>query len=461
MQFDPQLAEIRFGCGLSPVIAPPVSVAQMLDSLNAPDTITQRFPVETFEIFQNRVAEDIRLRKPLRANRDSPEALAAFKGRRMLNQQARIAQVAWLGQHFNRWTWTDAPLRERLVHFWADHFTATGKAGVARRAATPYVESAIRPRVAGLFEDLLLATVLHPLMIHYLDQERSIGPASPRALRGGNVSGLNENLAREVLELHTLGVGGPYTQTDVIQLAELFTGVTTGDPMRMKFRKDMAEPGAEKVLGIAYGGGKARLRDVEAVLRDLARHPATARHLAGKLAVHFVSDTPDPALVEALAARYMETGGDLGAVMAALLEHPAAWTPARVNVKQGFRFMASAFRALALPPETLAALDEKTARRLLVIPLAQMGHAWEKPAGPDGLPEEDSAWIAPQSIAARLQWAIAVPQRLLPALPDPRDFVGHALGDAIPPAVQFAADAAESRGDGIGLILASPSFQRT
>ena len=241
MQFDPQLAEIRFGCGLSPVIAPPVSVAQMLDSLNAPDTIAERFPVETFEIFQNRVAEAVRLRKLRRTNRGSPEALAALNGWQMLNQQARIAQVAWLGQHFTRWTWTDAPLRERLGHFWADHFTATGKAGVARRAATPYVESAIRPRVAGLFEDLLLATVLHPLMIHYLDQERSIGPASPRALRGGNVSGLNENLAREVLELHTLGVGGPYTQTDVIQLAELFTGVTTGDPMRMKFRKDMAK----------------------------------------------------------------------------------------------------------------------------------------------------------------------------------------------------------------------------
>jgi uncharacterized protein (DUF1800 family) len=461
MQFDPQLADIRFGCGLSPVIAPPVSVAQMLNSLKSPDTIAQRFPVETFETFQDRVAEAVRLGKLRRVNRGSPEALDAKKGRRVLNQQARVAQVAWLGQHFNRWTWTDAPLRERLAHFWADHFTATGKAGVVRRASTPYLESAIRPRVVGLFEDMLLATVLHPLMIHYLDQERSIGPASPRALKGGKVSGLNENLAREVLELHTLGVDGPYTQTDVTQLAELFTGVTTGDPMRMKFRKDMAEPGAETVLGIAYGGGKAHQRDVEAVLRDLARHPATARHLAWKMAVHFISDTPDPALVDALAARYIDTGGDLGEVTAALLTHPAAWNNTRVNVKPAFQFMASAFRALALPAETLSSLDEKTARQLLVAPLAQMGHAWEKPAGSDGLPEEDSAWIAPQGIAARLQWAITVPQTLMPALPDPRDFVHDALGDTIPPAVEFAANAAESRWDGIGLILASPAFQRT
>lgn len=462
MQFSPQLADIRFGCGLSPVIAPPASVAQMLAGLHATDTIAQRFPVETFESFQDRVAEAVRLGKLRRANRGSPEALAAKKGRRVLNQQARIAQVAWLGQHFNRWTWTDAPLRERLAHFWADHFTATGKAGVVRRASSPYLESAIRPRVAGLFEDMLVATVLHPLMIHYLDQERSIGPGSPRALKGGKVSGLNENLAREVLELHTLGVGGPYTQTDVTQLAELFTGVTTGDPMALKFRKDMAEPGAETVLGVSYGGGKnPHIRDVEAVLRDLARHSATARHLAWKMAVHFTSDTPDPALVEALAARYIETGGDLGEVTAALLTHPAAWSDARVNVKPAFQFMASAFRALALPAEALTALDEKTARQLLVAPLAQMGHPWEKPAGPDGLPEEDSAWIAPQSIAARLQWAITVPQTLMPALPDPRDFVHTALGDAIPPAVQFAADAAESRWDGIGLILASPAFQRT
>jgi len=465
MRFAPQMAEIRFGCGLSPVVAAPASVAQMLETLQTPDTIAARFPIETFQTFQDRIAEAVRLGKVRRENRGSPEALEAKKGRRVLNGEARMAQVVWLGQQLNRWTWTQAPLRERLGMFWADHFTATGKAGVIRRAASPYLESAIRPNITGLFEDMLLATILHPLMIHYLDQENSIGPQSLRAQKGGKVSGLNENLAREVLELHTLGVNGPYTQTDVRELAELFTGVTTGmsadGPMMLKFRKDMAEPGAETVLGKAYGGGQPHIRDVQAVLRDLARHPATARHLAWKMAVHFTTDTPDPALVDALAARYAETGGNLGEMTAALLTHPAAWTDMRTNVKPAFHFMGSAMRALALPADALAALDEKEMRRLIIAPLAQMGHLWEKPDGPDGLPEEDSAWASPQGVAARLQWAITAPQSLLPALPDPRIFVTQALGEIAPPAVKFAADAAESRSDGVGLILASPAFQRT
>ncbi|MBB3993930.1 uncharacterized protein (DUF1800 family) [Sulfitobacter undariae] len=461
MKFTPHLADIRFGCGLSPAVPSPVSVAQMLDSLQKPDTIAARFPIETFDLFQKRVAEADRLGTVKRKNAGTSVGLAAKKAGRVLNKEARIAHVVWMGQHLNRWTWTQAPLRERLSFFWADHFTVTGKAGVIRRAASPYLESVIRPRITGLFEDMLIAAALHPLMVHYLDQDKSVGPNSRTAAKGGKLTGLNENLAREVLELHTLGVNGPYTQTDVRELAELFTGISKQSPMRFKFRKNNAEPGSETVLGKTYGGGKARKVDVETALRDLARHPATARHLAWKLAVHFTSDTPDPALVEALTTRYLETGGDLFEVTKAMLSHPAAWAPKRANVKPAFHFMASAMRALALPADTLASLDEKTMRRLFITPLAQMGHVWEKPDGPDGLPEEDSAWIAPQGVAARLQWAITVPQALLPDLPDSRDFVKTTLGDFIPPAVQFAADSAESTSDGVGLVLASPAFQRT
>lgn len=461
MRFAPQMADMRFGCGLSPVVAPPRSTEQMLAALQGPDTMARQFPIESFDTFQARVAESRRLIEQRRNNRGTPLAQAAIKERRVLNKEARIAQIGWLGQHLNRWIQTDAPLRERLSHFWADHFTATGKAGVIRRAASPYLESAIRPRLTGLFEDMLIAAVLHPLMIHYLDQDKSAGPNSARVAKGGKFNGLNENLAREVMELHTLGVNGPYTQTDVRELAELLTGVTIGAPMTLKFRKDLAEPGAETVLNKTYGGGQAHIRDVRAVLRNLARHPATAQHLASKMAVHFVSDTPDPALVAALAAVYRDTGGDLGAMTAALLEHPSAWQTPRTNVKLPFPFMASALRALAVPPEAITALDERHSRWLLIGPLARMGHIWEKPAGPDGLPEEDSAWIAPQGIAARLQWAIAVPKILMQDLPDPRDFVHTALGDFSTPATEFAAKAAESRWDGIGLVLASPAFQRT
>ena len=462
MPFDPQLAEIRFGCGLSPHVAPPTSVQAMLDTLQATDIIATRFPVETFDIFTQRIAQRVELTKIRRKNRGSEEALAAKKATRVLNKEARIAQAAWMGQHLNRWVATDAPLRERLTMFWADHFTATGKAGIARRAATPYVESAIRPNITALFEDLLLAAVLHPLMIHYLDQDRSIGPNSAQAARGGRLKGLNENLAREVMELHTLGVDGPYTQTDVTELAELLTGVTNADPMRFLFRKSMAEPGAETIMGKTYGGSdNAHIRDVQSVLRDLARHPATARHIAQKLAVHFTADTPDPDLVVALEARFLATNGDLAAVTETLLTHPAAWTAERTNVKQPFPFMGSALRALAVPSEAITAMDEKTARRIFAAPLVQMGHVWEKPSGPDGLPEEDDAWIIPQGIASRLQWAITVPSVLMEELPDPRAFVHTALRSFATPAVTFAAEAAETRRDGVGLILASPAFQRT
>ncbi|MEQ6203449.1 DUF1800 domain-containing protein [Sulfitobacter sp. HNIBRBA2951] len=462
MRFDPHLAEIRFGCGLSPTIAPAQSTAQMLAGVAKPDDMAARFPIEPFADFQTRIAQGIEFNQIRRKNRGSDEALAAKKARRVLNKETRIAQVGWLGQHINRWVHTDTPLRERLTLFWADHFTATGKAGLIRRAASPYVETAIRPHITGRFEDMLMSAVLHPLMLHYLDQAHSVGENSAQAARGGKLRGMNENLAREVLELHTLGVHAAYTQTDVRELAELFTGLTHTKFFDLQFRKQFAEPGTETVLERTYGGTKnPHIRDVKAVLHDLARHPATARHIATKLAVHFTGDTPDPALVAALETRFRDTDGDLAQVTAALVEHPAAWAPQLQNVKPAFNFLASACRALALPSGALPQLEERLARRLIVRPMGQMGHFWEKPAGPDGLPEEDAAWISPQGVAARLQWAITVPQQLMDAPPDPRDFVHSALGPHATAATVFAAKAAESRWDGVGLVLASPAFQRT
>jgi len=461
MRFAPQLADIRFGCGLSPTVSSPQSVQDMLATLTAPDAIAAQFPIEDFEEFQHRLHNSSELLKIRRGDRGSVGALAAKKANKMLNQEARIAQAGWFVQHVNRWITTDAPLRERLTMFWADHFTATGKAGIIRRATSPYIESVIRPHINGTFETLLQAAVLHPLMVHYLDQNRSIGPNSKRALNSGKEQGLNENLAREVLELHTLGVDGPYTQADVTQFAELLTGVTYGAGLRANFRKDLAEPGPEVVLGKTYGAGQAHLRNVRAALRDLALHPATAAHLARKLAVHFVSDTPDPDLVATLEARYLETNGDLAAVNEALLTHPAAWASERNNVKQPFHFMASALRAVGTDPAAIQSLEEKKIRSIFYRPLSEMGLVWEKPAGPDGLSEDDVVWTAPQNVAVRLQWAIAVPQMLTPTLPDPREFVRTALGGYATEAVNFAAKAAESRADGIGLILASPAFQRT
>lgn len=462
MSYSPEIAEIRFGCGLSPEVAAPGSVQALLDGLGGADEVAAAFPIEDFPTFRARMIEATENRAKLRKARGTPEEKTFRKQRNVINRAAREAMFTWQAQALLRWTWTRQPLRERLASFWADHFTAVGKAGVLRRANSPFVEAAIRPNLTGSFADLLIAATTSPLMLHYLDQGISVGPNSERAARNARHKGLNENLARELLELHTLGVDGPYSQEDVRQLAELFTGLTYDARNGFKFRKDFAEPGAETVLGKSYGGDPARLAPVLEALRDLAVHPATARHIAGKLAVHFVSDRPDPALVDHVAARFTETGGDLVAVYAALLEHPSAWELPLGNAKPPADFIASACRALAVRPAAFETIDEKRARALLVVPMLQMGQAWQKAPGPDGLPEQDAAWITPQGVAARLRWAMTVPVELCApqGLPHPVEFVTAALGSHAPEPVRFAASAAESRAEAIGLVLASPAFQR-
>ncbi len=460
MPFDPILAEIRFGCGRAPALAAPAGPEAMLAGLSAPDAMAGRFPIEPFETFLDRMAWRTEKVKERRKARGTPDFEAIRKELQVQNRIARQDHWRWMAAHLLRRTYSETPFRERLEGFWADHFTATGKRGLIRRATSPYTESAIRPHLAGRFEALLFEAVTHPLMVHYLDQERSVGPNSERAQRANGKVGLNENLAREILELHTLGVDGPYTQTDVRELAELLTGLTLHPRVGRHFKRDLAEPGAETVLGKSYGGDAPHIRDIKAVLRDLARHPATARHLAWKLAVHFVSDQPDPALIAAMETAYLDSKGDLSRVYAALLYHPAAWATDAPNVKLPFEFMSSACRALAIPPEVLLGYNERQFLVRVYEPLRLMGHIWQRPNGPDGLDEADSAWITPQGLSARLQWAVTVPRQLQPDLPDPRDFVETALGPRAPDAVRFAARAAETRSDGVGLVLASPAFQR-
>ena len=328
-----------------------------------------------------------------------------------------------------------------------------------RYASSSFVESAIRPHVAGTFADMLIAATTHPVMMDALDQLRSAGPNSPIVAKRGRVQGLNENLAREVMELHTLGVDGPYTQADVRELAKLLTGITYRPRLGTVYLKDWAEPGAETVLGQTYSA-EPSIDNVHAALTDLAQHPATARHLARKLAVHFVSDSPDPDLVAHIEARYTATKGDLMATYAAMLDHPAAWDPRPANVKPPLDFMASAFRALAMQDEPIGSMPFPHLRLRIFVPLSLMGQPWRAPIGPDGWPEDDAAWVTPQSVSARMRWAMEAPQRFCPDLPDPRDFVDSALGPFVTEPVRFAARAAESRSEAIGLVLSAPAFQR-
>lgn len=463
MRFDPFLAELRFGYGLSPSLPRPTSGEAMLARLAGPDEMAVKIPLSPFTEILGRMEVLKSLYDARRDNRNDPDYDARFKDqRRTMMRQMRQDQLLWLGGTLTRRTWTRDAFRERLVAFWADHFTARGTGGVTRWAMTPYVESAIRPHVTGSFRDLLIAAVKAPLMLEYLDQHRSRGPNSVAVKQSPRNRGLNENLAREILELHTLGVGGPYTQQDVRELAELLTGLSFNPRRGTVFHKRAAEPGEEVVLGKRYGHGAPAMDHIDAVLGDLAVHPATGAHIGRKLAVHFVGDTPDAALVAALEARFRDTGGDLMALYEMLLAHASSWSPAPGNVRPPLDWVSASCRALAVPHARLnPAAKTGRVRHRLLNDLARMGQPYEQPGGPDGWPEDDAFWLTPQGIAARLQWALFAPRRLYPNLPDPREFVETALGPRAGERLRFIAGAAESRSDGIGLILASPEFQRS
>ncbi|GGL59809.1 DUF1800 domain-containing protein [Wenxinia marina] len=452
--FDPELAVVRFGTGLSPRHPPPADADAMLRRLSGPDVIAARLPIPVFAAQTPTVAELRALNRARRAAGSEGAAQEAYDTARRAAGAAADRQLMTL---LARAAATPDGLRERLAWFWADHFALQPRNGFTRHMVEPFVEEAIRPHLAGRFGAMLTAAVTHPLMLDYLDQSRSVGPDSRLGRRTGR--GLNENLAREVLELHTIGVGGPYDQTDVRQFAELLTGLVWNQDAGTEFRRNMAEPGAETVLGRVYGP-QPSLAGVTAALEALAVHPATARHVSRKLAVHFVAPEPSDALVAAMAGTWDETGGDLGAVVSALLAHPDAWVLERRKVRRPVEFVAAALRALDLPADRLLALSQRDVRRFARTPMAAMGQSWGRPPGPDGWAEDEADWVTPQGLAARIDWAMRVPVHLTQALPDPREFAPVALGSALSPEVSFAAEAAESVPEGIGLVLASAAFQR-
>ncbi|EET46848.1 DUF1800 family protein [Thalassobium sp. R2A62] len=458
MPFDPTLAAIRFGYGLSPTVAAPVSVDDMLAQARGPDEAGRAFRIPHMDQMWPSHGEFVRLTRLRRQNDGTEVGAQAAEDLKTIQRQVRVVQYQSFRAVVQRGVSTSDGLRERLVRFWADHFTAQSDRAVTRHLVAAYVEEAIRPHVMGRFSDMLRAVVTHPVMVLYLDQEQSMGPNSRQAAQRDR--GLNENLAREVLELHTLGVGGPYSQDDVRQLAELMTGLSYTPQDGFKFRFRFAEPGEEIVLGRSYGGGAPQLDDILAAMDDLAAHPATAKHLARKLAVHFVSDTPEPALVSAVEQALVQTGGNLGAAVEALLTHDDAWLIDLEKVKQPFDFMLSSLRGLGVSPASVGAADDRTVRRLAERPLRVMGQPWEQPPGPDGWAEDAAAWITPQGMAGRITWAMQAPKAFVDPLPDPRDFVHTALGPYATQDIEFAANAAESVTEGIGLILSSPAFQR-
>jgi uncharacterized protein (DUF1800 family) len=351
----------------------------------------------------------------------------------------------------------DAGFAERLVYFWANHFTVAASKFTTIPMAGVFEREAIRPNLAGGFLDLLLASTRHAGMLLYLDQAQSAGPRSV-AGRARDM-GLNENLVREILELHTLGVDGGYTQDDVVEFAKALTGWTLATPASRRFLPDaqdgdfifveiMHEPGARTVLGKTYpGGGYDQAR---AILHDLVVHPATAHRVATKLARHFIADEPPQAAIARIERAYRQSGGDLRAVHAAIIDCPEAWAPEPQKFKSPNDFLVSALRMVGL---------QNVEPRAIGGAFQLLGQPPFQAPSPAGWPDDAAHWANPDALMKRLEWSQAYAERLGAGV-RPEAMIEAALGPTVSERTRQAIRAAESGRQGLVLALMSPEFQR-
>jgi uncharacterized protein (DUF1800 family) len=357
---------------------------------------------------------------------------------------------------------TPAAFRERWTAFWADHFTVSAVKQQSANQAGPFEREAIRPHVFGNFEEMLIASASHPGMLLYLDQVQSVGPNSPLAQRAKlrpaaferRQQGLNENLAREIMELHSVGLGARYSQADVTEFARAMTGLSVGGPNdgpranKPLFREFAHEPGARTIMGKTYAD--TGLTQSVSVMRDLAAHPATANHVAVKLARHFVADDPPASLVKRLQDAFTASRGNLSVVAAVLIDSPEAWAPQQAKFKTPYDFVVSSYRAVGGQPRQ---------PQQLVQALNQLGQRPFGAPSPKGWPDEAATWAAPDQVIKRLAWSQAFANQNAQA-GAPMQIAQSALGARLTPPVAAAIAAAESRPEAIAILMMSPEFQR-
>lgn len=348
----------------------------------------------------------------------------------------------------------DCGFTERLVVFWSNHFCISASKGeLARMWAGAFEREAIRPHVLGRFADMLKAVEQHPAMLFFLDNQQSLGPDS----RAGQnrKRGLNENLAREIMELHTLGVGGGYTQEDVTSLARIITGWTfagrqgqLGAPGSFVFNANAHQPGPQRLLGKTYEA--TGLAQGEAALADIARHPSTANFIATKFVRHFVADDPPQAVVARLRDVFIKTDGDLKALATALVDSDEAWKAPLTKMRSPYDFLVASGRLLARVPEDPGGYLGN---------LNLLGQPLWTPAGPNGFPDTAAAWAAPEGMKLRLDIASQMGARLGPNI-DPLDLLEFAAADAASIETRRTIERAESRQQALALLLMSPELQR-
>ena len=422
------------------------------------------------------------LRAPADASPDAiSEAIRAFRPaapqgndqqRREARQQARRRLVAIAAAESRaalvERVGSERPFVERLVAFWSNHLcVSVGAKILVAPLAGSYEREAIRPHVLGRFTDMVLASAKHPAMLVYLDNFQSIGPGSLAARtsgRRGQQRGLNENYARELLELHTLGVNGGYTQQDVLELAKILTGWTVSGlgrpPQRGRrqmntadegvgfaFQDVLHEPGVKTVLGVKYTDGG--VTEGERVIRALGDHPSTARFVATKLVRHFVSDDPPAGAVDRIARVFRDTRGDLRAVADALIDLPEAWTATAKKFRTPQDWLIAVLRAF----------NASDVSETVMPILRQLRHPLWSPAAPKGFDDGTSEWADPDSLLNRAELARAVARRLRVQRVDPRQLLDVIDVPAADQLHKFVADVAIPADERLALVLAGPGFQ--
>ncbi len=344
----------------------------------------------------------------------------------------------------------------RLLDFFSNHFSVTAQGNVMRVIAPLLERDAIAPNLVGQFEDMLLAVEQHPTMLVYLNNEKSIGPDSTYGKK--SKKGLNENLGREILELHTLGVHGGYTQTDVRELAMAITGWsvvalgkkgTKEQGVGFVFRDGAHQPGERKILDKIYA--QKGIKKGEAILKDLANHPATAKHISFKLARHFVADVPTDSLVKAMTKTWAASKGNIKAVLKTMLEHADSWLPEQQKYKSPREFVISTLRAIdGIEPLKLEKLK-------IVQSLTALGQQPFNAGSPAGFGDLSSAWDGAEALMARIEWVNQVAAHIkVQAMP----LMEAALGSQARELTQKLVKRAESRQQALVLVLMSPEFQR-
>lgn len=499
----PVMSAIRFGYGIRPGEAVPDGPDALLAQIEAGIAETPRFPEEgidgRWKAIEDYYVEMSRLPTGREQRREAARPLRKkvfhANGR---DQHARVAQSVFSPHGFF----------ERLATFWTDHFAVSVRKQRPMYLYTSLYEAeVIRRRLAGPFRDFLRDAATHPAMLIYLDQVKSVGPNSRRGRNGRR--GLNENLGRELLELHTLGAGSGYGQNDVRAAALVLTGLGIDrDSGRTTFRRNIAEPGPIEVavLGRSYGGERRTIEDVHAMLADLAAAPATVQHICRKLAVHFVADEPPTPLVKAMVDAWNASDGELMEVYAAMLRHPAAWEEPGRKARQPYDYVVAGLRAAGLPESAFAQPVRRTAgnrdedgmmaitpemaerrrkraekamaqedraemreeRRerlrpplnpLTVGAVKKLGQPVWEPASPEGTEEEFKAWISSSQLTGRIEWAQAVAARA-GARTEPLELAKAVLRDAAREDTLTVVSQAPSRQAGLSLLLAAPEFNR-